>query len=251
MSILLVERHNTSKTITLNRPERANSLNRELVQAIRDEVHASATDGTRVLVIRGAGGSFCNGFDLSDLEHSSDSEVGKRIIEIEMMLQDIHHARFLTVALAHSKAFGAGADLVCSCHVRIAEPATKFCMPGLNFGILLGTRRLVHRVGQDEAIGLLINSSVFDAQRALQIKFLTALADKHQWSNHVQMALEAGSAINAQHVSRMLAVAVRDTRSEDMADLKHSIEQPGLVERIVAYRDSFRKQSGKTSSNTE
>jgi len=246
MNVLLIERRGACKTITLNRPERANSLNSALVQAIRDELRESAMDGTRVLVIRGAGNSFSSGFDLSDLESSSDDEVGKRIVDVELMLQGIYHAPFLTVALAQSKAFGAGADIVCSCHVRIAEAETQFCMPGLNFGILLGTRRLVQRVGMDEAIGLLINTRVFDAPQALQIGFLTAVADRSQWANHVHKAVEAGSAIDGKHVSRMLEVAVPDTTKQDMTDLKRSIEQPGLIERIVAYRDSIRTRSGKS-----
>ena len=132
MAVLLVERNETLKFLSLNRPERANSLSAELVEALTDTFSESCTDGTRTLVIRGNGNSFCSGFDLSNLE--SESEVADRILKVETMLQAVHHAPFLTVALVHSMAFGAGADLVCSCNIRIAEAGSRFCMPGLNFG---------------------------------------------------------------------------------------------------------------------
>ena len=243
MAVLLVERNETLKILSLNRPERANSLSAELVEALTDTFSESCTDGTRTLVIRGNGNSFCSGFDLSNLE--SESEVADRILKVETMLQAVHHAPFLTVALVHSMAFGAGADLVCSCNIRIAEAGSRFCMPGLNFGILLGTRRLAHRIGTDNAISVLINTRVLDASEALKMGFLTRIASQKEWSEQIELAKQAGAAIAIEHVRQMLRVAVPDTRSEDMADLIESVNVPGLVDRITSYRNSLRKHSGK------
>ena len=243
MAVLLVERNATLKILSLNRPERANSLSAELVEALTDTFNESCTDGTRTLVIRGNGKSFCSGFALSNLE--SESEVADRILKVETMLQAVHHAPFLTVALVHSMAFGAGADLVCSCNIRVAAPGSRFCMPGLNFGILLGTRRLAHRIGTDNAISVLINTREFDASEALKMGFLTRIASQKEWSEQIELAKQAGAAIASEHVRRMLRVAVPDTRSEDMADLIESVNVPGLVDRITSYRNSLRKRSGK------
>ena len=226
MAVLLVERNETLKFLSLNRPERANSLSAELVEALTDTFSESCTDGTRTLVIRGNGNSFCSGFDLSNLE--SENEVADRILKVETMLQAVHHAPFLTVALVHSMAFGAGADLVCSCNIRIAEAGSRFCMPGLNFGILLGTRRLAHRIGTDNAINVLINTRVFDASEALKMGFLTRIASQKEWSEQIELAKQAGAAIASEHVRQMLRVAVPDTRSEDMADLIESVKVPGF-----------------------
>ena len=51
MSVLIVERQDTLKTLTLNRPERGNALNAELVDALSEEIEKSARDGTRTLVL--------------------------------------------------------------------------------------------------------------------------------------------------------------------------------------------------------
>ena len=245
MSVLIVERLEDLKILRLNRPERANALSAELVQALTDEIDKSSSDGTRTMVIRGEGRSFCSGFDLGDLENSTDSQVAARVINVENMLQAVHHAPFLTVALVHNMAFGAGADLVCSCHIRIADPDTRFCMPGLNFGILLGTRRLRARIGTDNAVSVLINTRVFDAVEALDMGFLSQVAPKDSWADHIESARKAGSAIVSDQVARMLKVVVNDTRKEDMEDLVESVSAPGLIDRIVAYRDSMRRKSGK------
>ncbi len=246
MSVLIVERDEDLKILQLNRPERANALNVELVQALIDEIDRSSDDGTRTLVILGSGRSFCSGFDLGNLEEKTDAEVAERIVNVEKMLQALHHAPFLTVALVQSMAFGAGADLVCSCHVRIAEPGSRFCMPGLNFGILLGTRRLKARIGADNAVSVLINTRVFDAEKAVEMGFLTHVASQECWQQHIESARAAGNAVADGHVRRMLNVIVNDTRQEDMADLIDSVSEPGLVRRIVDYRNSMRKKSGKS-----
>ena len=245
MSVLIVEQDEDLKILQLNRPDRANALNGQLVQALIDEIERSSDDGTRTLVIRGSGGSFCSGFDLGNLEEATDAEVAQRIVNVEKMLQALHHAPILTVALVQSMAFGAGADMVCCCHMRIAEPGSRFCMPGLNFGILLGTRRLKARIGADNAVRVLINTRVFDAEQAVEMGFLTHVAGRESWQQHIESARKAGNAVADRHVRRMLNVVVNDTRQEDMADLIDSVGAPGLVQRIVDYRNSMRKKSGK------
>ncbi len=246
MSVLLVERLDTLKLLRLNRPRIANALNEELVSSLTDAIMESYSDGTRTLVLMGEGGSFCSGFDLSDIEDQSDEVVAERIINVEKMLQALHHAPFLTVALVKSRAFGAGADMVCSCHYRIATADSRFCMPGLNFGILLGTRRLTRRVGVDNAIQVLIDTRVFNAQEALRMGFLTKIATVAEWPNYIEDAKRAGSTIAAEHVIRMFGLVIPDTRKEDMSDLIQSVRQPGLVKRITSYREKMRARVGKS-----
>ena len=246
MSVLLVERDDTLKILRMNRPHRANSLSADLVAALTEAIDESCVDGTRTLVFEGAGDTFCSGFDLSELENLNDAQVAVRVLDIEKLLQVINHAPFLTVALVQSRAFGAGADMVCACHRRIAEPHSQFCMPGLNFGIVLGTRRLAHRIGSDDARNLLINTRVFDAAEALELGFLTHIATRETWSEHVEQAKRDGAAVSTEHVARMLNIVIPDTREQDMADLSDSIQVPGLVDRIIDYKNSMRARAGKT-----
>ncbi|MEQ9556941.1 MAG: enoyl-CoA hydratase/isomerase family protein, partial [Rhodospirillales bacterium] len=128
---LLIAKDGGTTEITLNRTDKANALGPDLVEDMIAAVAAAASDGTRLLVLRGEGKSFCSGFDLSDLETVTDGDLVHRLIRIETLLQAVYHAPFPTLALAHGRVFGAGADLFCACSRRIAAPGTSFRMPGL------------------------------------------------------------------------------------------------------------------------
>ena len=245
MEVLSVEREGTLKHLRLNRPQSANSLNAELVNQLTSAIKESCEDGTRTLVIEGNGNSFCSGFDLEKIEDLKDMVVSERILKVEEMLQLLHHASILTVALVHGKAIGAGADLVCACRKRIATRDSKFCMPGLNFGILLGTRRLANRIGYGNAQDILIDTRVFDAKKALEMGFLTGISERGDWPELIANLKLAGMKIKPDFIGRMLEITTPDTRVEDMKDLKASIQDPGLVKRIIAYRDQIRVQAGK------
>jgi len=153
----------------------------------------------------------------------------------------------LTVALVHGKAFGAGADLVCACRWRVGSTESSFCMPGLNFGIYLGTRRLVQKIGGDNAQRMLINTPAIDAKEAHRIGFLTKIANREGWLEVVESAEQAGSAVPREYVARMLEMTTNDTRERDMRDLKRSVLAPDLIGRIVAYREAMRSRAGKRS----
>ena len=181
------------------------------------------------------GKSFCSGFDLNEIESLPDADVATRVLDIERMLQALYHAPLVTVALVHSMAFGAGADLVCCCHRRIATRESRFCMPGLNFGILLGTRRLKQRIGVDNAVSVLTNTRVFDAPEALDMGYLTEIAPVENWPEHIEAAKRAGESLPTEYFGNMLNVVIPDTRQADLADLEESVRTPGLVERILEY----------------
>ncbi len=239
MSDELIRQHDGQLTrLTLNRPAKANALSAPLVEALLDAVEYAHTDGTRLLVIEGAGNHFCAGFDFTGYQDHSEGDLALRFIRVETLLQALHHAPFETLALAHGKIFGAGADLVAACGLRVAAPGTTFRMPGLRFGVVLGTRRLAHRVGADHARALLSASRLFGCDEALGINFITAIAEQAQWSAIVQrtqadcesLALTAAAALHRQ--------TTPDTRADDMAALARSVAVPGLIKRIRLFRES-------------
>ncbi|MEQ1714110.1 MAG: enoyl-CoA hydratase/isomerase family protein, partial [Hyphomicrobium sp.] len=136
---LIVARSGHRTMLTLNRPERVNALDAALVEALLAALASAARDGTRIVVFRGAGKGFSAGFDFSGLDAQSDGDLVLRFIRLEQMLQAVWSAPFVTMAIAHGPCFGAAADLVAASTIRIASDDTGFRMPGLRFGIALGT----------------------------------------------------------------------------------------------------------------
>src|SRR5215510_10227806 len=131
--------------LVLNRPDKANTLDARLVEALLAAVARAANSGARLLTLRGEGRHFCAGIDFSDLDQQSDGDLLHRFVRIEQLLQALHHAPLTTLALCHGSALGAGADLVAACDWRIAAPATRFRMPGLRFGRPARRRRAAPR----------------------------------------------------------------------------------------------------------
>ena len=223
--------------LTLNRPAKANALSASLVEALINAVEYAQTDGTRLLIIEGNGNHFCAGFDFTAYHEASEGELVLRFIRIEHLLQRMYHAPFATLALAHGKIFGAGADLVCACSTRIAAPGTTFRMPGLRFGLVLGTRRLAHRIGTDAARDVLQTSRTFDAENALKLGFVTRVAAQGDWPALTEAARETSTALSLPALARLHEQTVADTRDADMAALAQSASVPGLKERIRIFRE--------------
>lgn len=230
-----IERGARVTTLTLNRPEKRNALSGELVDAVLAALDEAASDGTRLLVIRAAGEGFSGGFDFGGIEDQTDGDLALRFIRLELLLQALYHAPFATLALAHGACFGAAADMVCCCQHRIAAPGARFRMPGLRFGITLGTRRLAEVVGADAARRLLETSAVFGADEALDCSFLTAIAERDSWKEIIEQARADATELPDDAHRLLLRQTVEDHRAADLAALVHSVAAPGLKARIEAF----------------
>lgn len=224
-------------SITLQRPKSANALSPAMVEALIQTL--TQTSDVRSCTIRGEGRNFCAGFDLSDLESLSDGDLLLRLVRIETLLQRVNHAPFPVMALAQGHVIGAGADLFAACWQRIAAPDCRFKMPGWNFEIALGTRRLTKLVGADAARDLLIDTSTATAQRADNIGLATAIADPEDWPERIEQFKQRATALTPSAVAAMLSLTATDSRQADMAALIESASQPGLKLRIQKYRASL------------
>ena len=239
--LLQVAREGGVTRLTFNRPEARNALSAELVEALLAALSAAATDGTRLLVLRGEGKAFCAGFDFGGVEQATDADLVHRFVRIEQMLQAIHHAPCTTLVLAHGACFGAGADLVAACDRRVAAPGTRFRMPGLRFGVVLGTRRLAALVGRDAARALLETTPVFDAARAAALGLVEEVAGEQDWPGVVEQAAIDAATLSPAARASLGARITADTRDADLAALVRSVAEPGLRERIVAFLAEARK----------
>jgi len=237
--VVTVGRAGDTTRVTLSRADKANALNPEMVEALLDAVNVSMTDGTRLLVLDAEGRHFCAGFDLSHLDSVSEGDLTLRFVHIETLLQTLYHLPFPTLALAKGRAMGAGADIFCACSRRIAAPETRFRMPGLAFGIVLGTRRLAARIGDEAARRIQNETRTFDAAEALALGFATETAEEADWPARIAEAESAAATLSSEATRALFAATVRDSRAQDMADLAASASRPGLKARIQAYRDGL------------
>jgi enoyl-CoA hydratase len=216
-------------TLTLARPDRGNALGPELVEALLLAVRsAPAETSLHTLVFRGEGRHFCTGLDLSDLAQSTDADWLWRLVRIETLLDAVWRSPLRTVALAQGRAWGAGADLFAACECRVAAPDTSLRFPGAQFGIVLGTRRLAERVGPARARRLVVDGGSLDAEAARAAGLATDLGTSCD---------TPAPQVDATTAHALRAATRADAPDEDLAALVRSASEPGLQQRIQAYRD--------------
>ena len=224
--------------LVFDRPSKYNALSTGVVDELLCHLESASSDeSTRLLVFRGNGRSMCAGFDFGGIEDQTDADLALRFLRLEMLLQAVHTSPVPTLALIQGACFGAGADLAMACTRRIATPAAKFRMPGLQFGVVLGTQRLARTVGTDKARSLLETSKVFGAQEALDCGFVNQLADEDEWPQLLADAAETASCLTREAQRAMLErTHCGDTKDADLAALARSVAVPGLKQRIVDFR---------------
>lgn len=231
---LIVEQDGLCFTITLDRSEKRNALSHELVEGLISAVDEAHANNAELIVFRGNGKNFSAGFDFSGWEEQSEGDLVLRFIRIEMLLHKIAASSALTIALAHGRNFGAGVDLFGVCRWRVATDDATFRMPGLKFGLVLGTRRFATCVGDQVAREILSTTRTFDAAEALAIGFLTACKPTESWPDLVADAVSRTPDAARPFLTHALDKETPDT---DLALLVRSAAKPGLKARIARYLD--------------
>jgi enoyl-CoA hydratase/carnithine racemase len=225
------------RTLRLDRADKANALDPEMVEAIGAALDDIVAQPPRLLVLEGSGRNFCAGFDFTDYQAVSDGELLGRFVSIEMLLQRLRTLPCVTVACVQGGAFGAGADMAAACTFRLGLPSARFRFPGFQFGLALGTRTLSALIGQQAAREILLSGEVVDSARALSVGLLTDIVDSADASAAAVASIN-GRFGRLDAPSAMLALRNTSVQAgdADLADLVRSVMRPGLKQRIAAYR---------------
>lgn len=157
-----------------------------------------------------------------------------------------------TIALTHGSISGAGSDLAAACNRRIATADTRYRFPGIRFGTVLGTRRLLELVGK-RGYSIVLEQEQLSAQEALQIGLISDIIERDHWEARVGEV--ANRIAQVPDAARKQLLHVRKDLSlceQDLGILARSLIQPGLKSRVQAYWDSARSAARKAAqSNTE
>ncbi|MFA4913895.1 MAG: enoyl-CoA hydratase/isomerase family protein [Comamonadaceae bacterium] len=232
---LHVEQQDGLCRIVLKRPEKMNALSADLVEALIDAVDRAHAAGSQAIVFQGEGKNFSAGFDFGGYAEQSEGDLVLRFVRLEQLLQKVASSSALTVALAHGKNFGAGVDLFGACRVRVATPDASFRMPGLKFGLVLGTRRFAALVGAQTAHDVLLHTRTFSAEAALNMGFATRLATTDEWDDVRLQTAASARELSPATLGQLHAVLNAHDADADLADLVRSAAAPGLKHRIQAY----------------
>lgn len=203
---LVVETHQAVRTITINRPDKLNALNRQTIAELRrafDEVGEDT--GVRVVVITGAGPkAFIAGADISELATLSGAEALAFSRYGQVLMSRIERLGKPVIARINGFALGGGMELAMACHLRIAADNAKFGQPEINLGVVPGfggTQRLLRLTGRNAALELCLLGENIGAARALELGLVTRVVAADQLDAEVarianQLAASAPQALN-------------------------------------------------------
>lgn len=242
-SELRITRSDDVMHLSLQRPDKGNALSAALVAELTRAVEAAAAEQVRLLVLSGEGRHFCTGFDLSGLDQETDDSLLARFVRVEMLLQALHAAPFTTLALAHGRTMGAGADLFCACAERWMVGDTSFAFPGAAFGLVLGTARLADTVGPTQARDWIEGGRLIDGPAALASGLATRQLVPEALDEEVARLAARTRRLDGP-TQRAIHAAIDGGRrprgdagdAQDLLRLAHSAARPGLRDRIAAYR---------------
>jgi enoyl-CoA hydratase len=166
--------------ITLNRPDRLNALNKELLTELRDILHYAENEkSVRALLVTGEGSkAFCAGADITQLAELNAQQGVKFAKNGQQVFRLFETLGKPSLAAINGYAFGGGCELAMSTTLRIASSNAQFGQPEVKLGVIPGfggTQRLARLVGKGRALDLCLTGRTIKAEDALAWGLITEI----------------------------------------------------------------------------
>lgn len=182
---LLTELTDHIFTITINRPDKLNALNKTVIAEL-GEVVSEIYDNKDIksAIITGSGPkAFVAGADISEFLGLSREE-GHNLSKLGSdIFFRIENSPKPIVAAVNGFSLGGGCELAMACHFRIGSTTARFGQPEVNLGLIPGyggTQRLTHLIGKGKAMELILTGAMIDAPEALRLGLINQITEPDQ-----------------------------------------------------------------------
>jgi enoyl-CoA hydratase len=182
---LLVEIENNICTITINRPDKLNALNKNVFEELDNVLeNIYSNNNIKSAIITGAGEkAFVAGADITEFSTLTKQAAMALAQRGQNTFFKIENSPKPIIAAVNGFALGGGCELAMACHFRIAAGNAKFGQPEVNLGLLPGyggTQRLTQLIGKGRAIEMLISGNQVDAATALQFGLVNYVVPQNE-----------------------------------------------------------------------
>ena len=191
-SKVIIEQIGFTKKIILNRPEKRNSLDEEMINEIIENVNEfSADKETKSVVITGTGGNFCTGLNLEYLlkitkfdilENKEDSKLYRNL------LLSIYNCRKPVIAMVEGYALAGGCGIASACDIIVSASNAQFGYTEVKIGYIPAIVMvfLLKRVSESYAKDLLLTSKFITAQEAYRIGFVNYIIEQPMLESYTE-----------------------------------------------------------------
>src|SRR5438132_17710 len=189
--ILIYEVEDATARLTMNRPEKRNALNDELIIALKAALRrADQDDNVRVAILSGAGSDFCAGADLSALQKISTASVAENLDDAHSLMELfvlIRKVRIPVVAAVRGRALAGGCGLALGCDLVLAEVSARFGFPEVKIGFVpaMVTAILRRNVSEKKAFELISLGGEISAVEAASIGLINRAVDASSFDSEV------------------------------------------------------------------
>jgi methylglutaconyl-CoA hydratase len=212
-------------TITMNRPDRRNALNPQMIAELTHALADSAVCPCGVVVLTGAGTAFCSGMDLESLKSLSDQRPEDQRADAEStmwMMRRLYELSKPTIAAVNGAAIAGGAGLATLCDFTLAVPKAKFGYTEVRIGFIpaIVSVFLLEMVGEKKAKSLLLSGRILDAEEALSLGLVSEVVPESELIPRA-LALAALLLKNSPEsmgaVKKLLSAYAKDRLDRDLA----------------------------------
>jgi methylglutaconyl-CoA hydratase len=209
---ILYNVENKIARVTLNRPDKRNALDAEIVSEIKAALcEAAGDESVRVVLITGAGKDFCSGADLAALQQISTATVMENVADArnlgELFLQMRKHPRPI-IAAVRGRALAGGCGIATACDIVLAAESAQFGYPEVNIGFIPAMVMAILRrsVSEKRAFELITRGEIFSAQKACDIGMINRVFADDEFVAKVEEYIEhmAGKSASAVSLSKNL-----------------------------------------------
>lgn len=194
--------------ITLNRPERHNALSMQLSQELTGALElVRDSEGVKVLVIQGAGGTFCAGDDITEMGAWGDAnEIVRRVRGYQRMADTLADLDKITIAAVDGYAVGGGLEITMACDFVIATARTKWGMPEVDVGITPGwggTTRMARLIGRRMTKEINLLGALHPSSRAAELGLWNRIVEDDRLDEEVDALVQVLLSKNQQALRQL------------------------------------------------
>jgi len=221
---LLVEAAEHVTTITLNRPDKRNSINTQMIADLQSALDAIEKTHTRVVILTGAGTSFCAGMDLALLQAiatQSPSENQEDSRRMAKMFRRVWSYTKPMIAAVNGHALAGGCGLATLCDFTIAVPEAKFGYTEVKIGFLpaIVSVFLTRQIGEKRTRDLLLTGRLVEAAEAKELGLVNEIVSADRLMGRVKELAEvliAASPASVTRAKRLLTTAAAASLDADL-----------------------------------
>lgn len=187
---ILISKEDTIATITINRPEKLNALNKVTIQELHQAFSAlEKNQDTRVIILTGSGQkAFVAGADIAEFaEFSVEEGIQLAAQGQDTLFNFVENLRVPVIAAINGFALGGGLELAMACHLRVASDNAKMGLPEVSLGVIPGyggTQRLPQLIGKGRALEMILSAGMIPADEAYRMGLVNHVVSQEELLSH-------------------------------------------------------------------